>query len=116
MPSNTNLATLQDQEGEQSTAGIISVFSSAMGLLRFDLFIRECLILTSLLAQEVQGQRRAHHPALLPTFPLCQHVDVQHDRAGQRGELLHAQMGLAAEAEACQSGSVGREAGAGACC
>ena len=41
MPSNTNLATLQDQEGEQSTAGIISVFSSAMGLLRFDLFIRD---------------------------------------------------------------------------
>ena len=76
MPSNTNLATLQDQEGEQSTAGIISVFSSAMGLLRFDLFIKRPLIINISAAQEVQGQRRAHHPALLPTFPLCQHVDI----------------------------------------
>ena len=66
----------------------------------------------------VPRQRRPHHPALLATLPLRQHVDLQPDRhlglpaAGRAPlQLLHAPLGAAAEEAPRPDRVVGREAG-----
>ncbi len=57
-------------------------------------------------------ERGPDDPAGLAAVPLCEHVDLQHDRVGPGpGQLLHPQVGAAAQATPRQDRDLGRETG-----